>query len=1472
MKRNRNIVASLIFMLIAAVLPSVAFAAVSVSVAPTTAHTQPGGQVQFLATVSGANNVVVNWSLSGTDCSGIACGQISAGLYTAPAVAPPSRIVTVTATSYADPSKSASATVIIGASSGVSVSVVPAAVTLVVGHQQFFTATVTGTNVTGVTWSLSCASGSCGSLNSVGLYTAPPAVPNPAQVSVTATSVADPSKSSSAVVTIAPPVAVQVSPKTVQVIIGTQHQFTATVTGSSNHSVTWSLSGCSGASCGTITPGGLYTAPGTVPNPAQITLTATANADSTKSDTAKITIIPPVAVSVAPKTATLVTGAQHQFTATVTGTSNTLVKWSLSGTGCSGSACGTITSAGLYTAPTAVPNPALITVTATSVADPSKSGSAVVDIVPPVQVNISPKSATVLTGNHQQFTATVTGNANTSVTWKLAGTGCSGAACGTITSTGLYTAPAAVPQPPQVFVTATSSADSSKSGTATVTIVPPVAVSVSPTTAQVATGGHQQFTATVTGTANTGVVWSLAGAGCSGSICGSITTNGLYTAPNTVPSSGRVTVIATSAADTKKSSSATVVITGPAFITISPKTVLLVEGGHQQFTATVTGPANTNVAWSVSGTGCSGAACGTITSTGLYTAPGAVPNPPQIFVTATSLADPTKSATANVTVGPPIAVSVSPKTPTLLTGGHQQFTATVTGTADIKVNWSLSGAGCSGASCGTITSTGLYTAPGAVPNPAQVKVTATSVADSTKSATATVTIIPPIVVKVSPATVQVLAGNRQQFTATVSGTSNTSVTWSVSGAGCSGIQCGIITSGGLYSAPGNTPNPAQVTVTATSVADHSKSGSATVTILPQVAVHVSPQTVQVVVGRHLQFTATVTGTSDTTVKWNVFGSGCSGTACGTISPNGLYTAPANVPNTAQVTVRATSNADGTKSGSASVTVILPFVITISPTSAVVAVNGQQQFRATVNGNGTNAVTWSVSGGGCSGTACGTISSSGLYMAPATVPSTATVIVTVSSQVDASQSESATVTIVENENSKLSGQYAFLFTGFDNGGVYQAAGSFTADGAGNITSGHEDVNNTASPAKNISVTGTYLVGGDNRGVLNLSNTLGTQHFRFALDSQGTKGRFISFDTTGIRGSGVLEQQDPSTFRTSALTRSYALSLTGQDNSGSRIGALAAILPNGAGRIGGGSIDVNDGGVVSQTLLVNGAYKVDSTGRGTMTLIIPGFAGGTFNFALYVVSTDKFFIISTDQLNGNNPIFSGRAEMQSGTPFLLSGFQGDSVFSLAGARANASQVAVGRISFQSNSLLRIEFDQNFGGTVATHVRTGSYDLNINGRGALHFDNLVGIVNGWVMYAIAPNKAFIMDVSSADVGMGELNPQSTEPPFSNGDIVGTYLLGSGEPLVSTASLFSGVINSSGNGFASGAEDISRSSGLFADRLLSGTYSVSQSLNNGRGTLLLTAPDGTTIALWVTSPSEVVGMGINPSNTQPIVLHFEQ
>lgn len=150
-------------------------------------------------------------------------------------------------------------------------------------------------------------------------------------------------------------------------------------------------------------------------------------------------------VTVTPATLSLNAGATQQFTAAVTGTTNTSVTWSAS--------AGSIDSNGLFTAPA---NPGAITVTATSVADSTKSASADVTVASSgVVVTISPTSVNLPTSGIQQFTASVTGATNTAVTWS--------ATQGSITSSGLYTAPATKTT---ATITATSTADASKSASA----------------------------------------------------------------------------------------------------------------------------------------------------------------------------------------------------------------------------------------------------------------------------------------------------------------------------------------------------------------------------------------------------------------------------------------------------------------------------------------------------------------------------------------------------------------------------------------------------------------------------------------------------------------------------------------------------------------------------------------------------------------------------------------------------------------------------------------------------------------------------------------------------------------------------------------------------------------------------------------------------------------------------------------------
>jgi serine protease len=213
-------------------------------------------------------------------------------------------------------------------------------------------------------------------------------------------------------------------------------------------------------------------------DPATVTVTptaATTTAPATAGPSAclaAISVPSPVAVSVAPGSANVQTGTGTQsFTATVTGTLNTAVTWQVNGVTGGNATVGTISTSGLYSAPTVVPSPATVTVTAVSAADTTKSGTAQAMVTSPVAVAVAPTSANVLMGTGTQaFTATVTNTSNLAVTWQVNGVTGGNATVGTISTAGVYSAPATVPSPATVTIAAVSNADASRSGAAQVTV------------------------------------------------------------------------------------------------------------------------------------------------------------------------------------------------------------------------------------------------------------------------------------------------------------------------------------------------------------------------------------------------------------------------------------------------------------------------------------------------------------------------------------------------------------------------------------------------------------------------------------------------------------------------------------------------------------------------------------------------------------------------------------------------------------------------------------------------------------------------------------------------------------------------------------------------------------------------------------------------------------------------------------------
>ncbi len=169
-----------------------------------------------------------------------------------------------------------------------------------------------------------------------------------------------------------------------------------------------------------------------------------------------------ISVSLTPSSVALTARQTQQFTATVTGSSNQQVTWSLSPGG-----MGTISSAGLYTAPTSVTAAQTVTLNATSAADATKSANASISLTPSataIAVSISPAAATLGAGKTLQFAATVTGSTNQQVAWSLS------SAVGTLSSSGLYTAPVSITSAQTVTVKATSAADTTKSATASVNL------------------------------------------------------------------------------------------------------------------------------------------------------------------------------------------------------------------------------------------------------------------------------------------------------------------------------------------------------------------------------------------------------------------------------------------------------------------------------------------------------------------------------------------------------------------------------------------------------------------------------------------------------------------------------------------------------------------------------------------------------------------------------------------------------------------------------------------------------------------------------------------------------------------------------------------------------------------------------------------------------------------------------------------
>ncbi|HWF39702.1 MAG TPA: hypothetical protein VG322_14355 [Candidatus Acidoferrales bacterium] len=428
------------------------------------------------------------------------------------------------------------------------------------------------------------------------------------------------------------------------------------------------------------------------------------------------------------------------------------------------------------------------------------------------------------------------------------------------------------------------------------------------------------------------------------------------------------------------------------------------------------------------------------------------------------------------------------------------------------------------------------------------------------------------------------------------------------------------------------------------------------------------------------------------------------------------------------------------------------------------------------------------------------------------------------------------------NSILSGKYAFSFTGTvtSSGAPIFLAGSFTADGAGNITTGVEDVNQVGlSVSKGVAISGTYSIGADGRGTLNITSGV-TQTFKIAVEN-GNHGQIIRFDT-GAAGSGSFDLQTSSAFSLNALTGKYAFEWNGFDSTANE-NPLSGIgeVSLSSGALTGGA-DINDGGNYSQ-LAASGTFQSpDGNGHGTASFT---YGTTTLTYAYDIISANRILLIEIDTAGGT----VGEADLQSAT-FTTASLFGNYAFVLSQPLFGLGMVGQITTDGQGNISSSDSVENNFG-ALASGTFPGTYTLSptvagvsLNGRFVLTATEPSLASDNFVVYLISPTQAFVMETDSDQLIFGQLLAQ-TGSPYAPSSLNGNYGLNlSGVDGNDVEADFVGQIASGGTSTLTGGtldindEDPTTLPSITDSNsaISGGSYSVTNT-TTGHGTLSFTA-----------------------------------
>lgn len=1049
------------------------------------------------------------------------------------------------------------------------------------------------------------------------------------------------------------------------------------------------------------------------------------------------------------------------------------------------------------------------------------SGPTAVTITGPTSLSVDP-------GDSATFSATVANDSKSAgVTWSLSGTGCTGAACGTLSgssTTGVtYTAPSPVTSALTVTITATSVAKTTITGTITVSVPANPAIT---TPAGALAGGTVGTAYSLTLTEAGGIspyTWTVTTGTLPAGL--SLSSGGAITGTPTAAGSASVTVKLTDSGSPALTATAnfTIAIAAPPTIKFSTTSLpggtvgtaysasVLATGGAGTLTyAVASGSLPAGVTMSTGGV-LSGKPTGGGTST--------------FTVKATdAYGDTGTSGTLSIAVAYPALTVTTASLPNGVVGDAYSATLTAAGGTGTGYTWMVTGGNALSAESLTLaTNGGISGTPSVAENAASVSVKVTDSGGNTATATLTLTIGPALAVTTTSLP-NGTVGTAYSATLAASGGTGTGETWTVTGGtGLSAVGLSLGTNGTI----GGTPNAVETAGSVSVKVTDSAGNTATATLALTVV--------------YATLSITTTNIPGATV-----GSAYSEQFAAT-GGSGHYSWAATTNLAGLTGETLTFTTGGLLSGTPTTVEDVPFVVTVTDTTT----------NDTANAPYTLVVS-AAAAASCTHDGSGNALLSGKYAF-------------LLGGFDPNGNHYYQIgDFAANGSGTISGGNGDVnSSGFATQGEQQYAFSGTYSIGSTDDRGIMTVANTNTTATGLPATAEYCFAADT-----------------VTGGVAQSGRMIEADGSGFVVSGFFELQGSGDFANSALSTGFAMGVQGVNSNSSgpaRAAVIGELTFNGTGGVTSGQFDVaqydpqtaSTSYQSAQALGSGSTYSIASTGRGTLTLATGG--NGT-PFVFYVAGSGtniKVLLLSASNINADT-VLLGQAQEQTTSSFTTANVKGPAVLLGIGADNVSStstplyvdDAVVGEVNLNGSGSISVLIDENDGGTIESTVSgTGTYSVS-----SLGYVTLSGVGNhSPSFYLYAPGAGFGL---TGDTGVQFLYLQPQTIPsggFTDTSISGNYALGTIPPVAYSAN---GTGTTSGNPFPSVTEgtlvagtstlaltqDQNQAPGLPADLSVDQTGSypwvLDATYGASAGRFTVTGNGGGVVLGYIVSPTQVFVM----------------